>query len=54
MRAVQEQRLPFIQTILTLTHKDACIGPKGTRVQNIGEELKNEKIDIVKWSEDPA
>ena len=32
----------------------ACIGPKGIRVQNIGEELKNEKIDIVQWSEDPA
>ena len=31
----------------------ACIGPKGTRVQNIGDELRNEKIDIVKWSEDP-
>lgn len=32
----------------------ACIGPKGIRVQRIGDELKNEKIDIVKWSEDPA
>ncbi|MCD8180303.1 MAG: transcription termination factor NusA [Firmicutes bacterium] len=32
----------------------ACIGPKGMRVQNIGDELRNEKIDIVKWSEDPA
>ncbi len=32
----------------------ACIGPRGMRVQNIGEELKNEKIDIVKWSDDPA
>ncbi len=32
----------------------ACIGPRGIRVQNIGDELKNEKIDIVKWSEDPA
>lgn len=32
----------------------ACIGPKGTRVQNIGDELRNEKIDIIKWSEDPA
>ena len=31
----------------------ACIGPKGTRVQNIGDELRDEKIDIVKWSEDP-
>jgi N utilization substance protein A len=32
----------------------ACIGPKGLRVQHIGDELKDEKIDIVKWSEDPA
>ena len=32
----------------------ACIGPRGIRVQNIGDELKDEKIDIVKWSEDPA
>ncbi len=32
----------------------ACIGPKGMRVQNIGDELRDEKIDIVKWSEDPA
>ncbi len=32
----------------------SCIGPRGMRVQNIGDELHNEKIDIVKWSEDPA
>lgn len=32
----------------------ACVGPKGTRVQNIVMELQNEKIDIVKWDEDPA
>ncbi len=32
----------------------SCIGPRGIRVQNIGEELRDEKIDIVKWSEDPA
>ena len=32
----------------------ACVGPKGTRVQKIVEELKNEKIDIVKWSKDPV
>ncbi len=32
----------------------ACIGPRGLRVQNIGDELRNEKIDIVKWSEDPV
>ncbi|MGK0467499.1 KH domain-containing protein, partial [Clostridium sp.] len=28
----------------------ACVGPKGTRVQNIVNELRNEKIDIIKWS----
>lgn len=32
----------------------ACIGPKGARVQAIGDELKNEKIDIIKWSENAA
>jgi len=32
----------------------ACVGPKGMRVQNIVNELNGEKIDIVKWSEDPV
>lgn len=31
----------------------ACIGPKGARVNKIVEELSGEKIDIVKFSEDP-
>lgn len=31
----------------------SCIGQRGMRVQNIGDELKDEKIDIVKWSEKP-
>lgn len=31
----------------------SCVGPKGTRVQAIVNELKGEKIDIVKWSADP-
>ena len=30
----------------------ACIGPRGSRVQTIIEELKGEKIDIFEWSED--
>lgn len=29
----------------------ACVGPKGVRVQTIVGELKGEKIDIVKWSD---
>ena len=32
----------------------ACVGPKGARVNNIVEELKGEKVDIIKWSEDPG
>lgn len=32
----------------------ACIGPKGTRVNNIVDELAGEKIDIIKYSEDPV
>ena len=32
----------------------ACVGPRGQRVNTIVEELKGEKIDIIKWSEDPA
>ncbi len=32
----------------------ACVGPKGARVNNIVDELKGEKVDIIKWSEDPA
>lgn len=29
----------------------ACVGPNGTRVEKVVNELKNEKIDIIKWSE---
>ncbi len=32
----------------------ACVGAKGMRVQAIVDELRGEKIDIVKWSDDPA
>lgn len=32
----------------------ACVGPKGMRVQNIVNELNGEKIDIVKWNQDPS
>ena len=32
----------------------ACVGPRGQRVNAIVEELRGEKVDIIKWSEDPA
>ena len=32
----------------------ACVGPGGARVNSIVEELHGEKVDIIKYSEDPA
>ncbi|AEB10110.1 transcription termination factor NusA [Desulfobacca acetoxidans] len=32
----------------------ACVGMKGSRVQNIVQELRGEKIDIIPWNPDPA
>lgn len=31
-----------------------CIGPKGLRIQNVLNEIGSEKIDIIKWDEDPV
>lgn len=32
----------------------ACVGTRGQRVNAIVEELRGEKVDIIKWSDDPA
>lgn len=32
----------------------ACVGARGIRVQTVVSELHGEKVDIIKWSEDPA
>jgi len=32
----------------------ACIGIKGNRILSISKELEGEKVDVVKWSQDPA
>ena len=32
----------------------SCVGQRGGRVDRVVQELKGEKIDIIKWSEDPA
>jgi N utilization substance protein A len=32
----------------------ACVGNRGSRVQNIVQELHGERIDIIPWSDDPA
>ena len=31
----------------------SCVGMRGIRIQNIVNELNNEKIDVVQWSPDP-
>ena len=32
----------------------ACVGPKGSRVRMVVEELRNERVDVIQWSPDPA
>jgi N utilization substance protein A len=32
----------------------ACIGSRGVRIQAVVNELKGEKIDVIRWSPDPA
>ena len=31
----------------------ACVGPKGSRVRMVVEELRNERVDVIQWAEDP-
>ena len=52
-------REPGQRAKIAVTTKDnsvdpvgACVGMKGSRVQNIVQELRGEKIDIVLWNED--
>lgn len=53
-------REPGSRTKITVVSHDdrvdpvgACVGMKGSRVQNIVKELGGERIDIVPWSADP-
>ena len=41
-------------TVPGVNAKGACIGPMGARVRAVMSELRDEKIDIVDWDEDPA
>lgn len=52
-------REPGARAKIAVTSKDsavdpvgACVGMKGSRVQNVVQELKGEKIDIIEWDED--
>ncbi len=53
-------REPGVRTKVVLEAKDPrlnpvaiCVGPKGTRIDNIRQELRREQIDIVEYSDDP-
>ncbi len=57
---VRIAREPGVRTKVAVQSKDvrvdpigACIGPDGARIASILRELKGEKLDIIKWSEDP-
>jgi len=41
-------RIPSIDPI------GACVGPRGSRIQNIVNELGGERIDVIKWDPDPG
>ncbi len=52
-------RDPGIRAKIAVTSKDpdvdpigACVGVRGSRVQNIVQELRGERIDIIPWDED--
>ncbi len=54
-------REPGARSKISVTSKDrdvdpvgACVGMKGIRVQNVIQELKGEKIDIIPWSDNPV
>ena len=54
-------REPGSRTKIAVYSKDmnidpvgSCVGPRGIRIQNILNELKDEKIDVVEWSKDPV
>ncbi|MEZ4528344.1 MAG: transcription termination factor NusA [Desulfobacterales bacterium] len=58
---VGASREPGVRAKISVTSADsdidpvgACVGMKGSRVQNVVQELRGEKIDIIPWHADPA
>ena len=47
-------KMAVFSTDPTVDPVGACVGPRGMRVENVVAELKVEKIDIIRWSSDPA
>ena len=47
-------KVAVVSTDANVDAVGACVGMKGSRVRAVVEELSGEKIDIVRWSDDPA
>jgi N utilization substance protein A len=61
VKVMETVREPGIRAKIAVTSNDpdidpvgACVGMKGSRVQNVVQELRGEKIDIISWHVDPA
>lgn len=52
--AGQRTKVAVMSTSDDIDPVGACIGARGSRIQNVLSELRNEKIDIVRFSEDPV
>ncbi len=52
--AGQRTKIAVMSTTDDIDPVGACIGARGCRIQNVLSELRNEKIDIVRYSEDPV
>ncbi len=46
-------KIAVISTNKDVDSVGSLVGPKGTRVQSVTNELRGEKIDIIQWSENP-
>ncbi len=61
IKIMEATREPGIRSKIAVTTNDhdvdpvgACVGVRGSRVQNVVQELKGEKIDIIRWNPDPV
>lgn len=52
--AGSRSKIAVASTLENVDPVGTCIGPKGMRVQEVINELRGEKIDIIKYSDDPA
>ena len=52
--AGSRSKIAVASTMYNVDPVGTCIGPKGMRVQNVIDELRGEKIDIIRYSDDPA